>query len=491
MRVAFALLAFAIILMILPSCKNGEDGKNEAINENADVSKEAETEAPNYLDILPEMDFGGYAFKIFAQEPDMFPQFPGEEETGEPLNDALFRRNRALEDRLGITFENIPIADRGALRETLNRSVRSQDMAYDMIITSMADGLNTLAPSGALYDMNSLGYLSLAELWWCKSMYETMQVNGKIFYNTGPLTPIFYYTPIVCAYNKNKAADLDIGDVNQLVLNNEWTADKFVELIKNKNRDVDGDGMMTMEDFYGLATGDGNCGAALFTAFNQKITVRDDEKYFRLAFEDENTVNMVQKCAEILFEPSSTNNGAMDCYGSVAGFASEIPLFVDGHALFTIITMNNVINFYRAMDDDYGIVPLPKLDSAQAQYVSYGNPWGPAGIAVPNYCDNPERTGLIMETMAYSSYESIRPAMYDIIIQQKIARDESSQKMLDIVYSNFYFDLNVIHNFGDSSIFLRDCLSGFRTDFVSGYEKIKDKAEAAIDKLVEAYLSIE
>jgi hypothetical protein len=143
------------------------------------------------------------------------------------------------------------------------------------------------------------------------------------------------------------------------------------------------------------------------------------------------------------------------------------------------------------MEDDYGIVPLPKLDSAQPAYVSYGNPWGPAGIAVPNYCDNPERTGLIMETAAYLSYESIRPAMYDIIIQQKVARDEASQQMLDIIYSNFYFDLNVIHDFGGSSIFLRDCLSGFKDDFVSGYEKIKDKAESAINKLVEAYLAIE
>jgi len=72
-----------------------------------------------------------------------------------------------------------------------------------------------------------------------------------------------------------------------------------------------------------------------------------------------------------------------------------------------------------------------------------------------------------------------------------VARDDESKEMLDIIYSNFYFDLNVIHNFGGSSIFLRDCLSGFRDDFVSGYEKIRDKAESEISKLVEAYLSIE
>ena len=485
--VLFSVLICQLII-VMSSCKNNNDDKpddSNLNNTNASV-EETETDEPNYLDTLPIADFEEYTFKIFAQEFDGFPQFPEEEETGEPLNDALYRRNSILEERFNITIENIAIADRGALRDTLNRSVKAQDMAYDMIITSMADGLNTLAPSGALYDLNSLSHLNLTQLWWCKSMYETMQVNDKIFYNAGPLTPIFYYTPIVCAYNKNKAADLDIGDINQLVLNNEWTADKFVSLMKNQNRDLDGDGAMTINDFYGLAAGDGNCGAALFTSFDQKITVRDNSTYFRLTFEDEQTISMVEKCAQILFDPTSTNNGAKKYE-----FMDEIPLFVEGRSLFTIITMNNVINYYREMEDDYGIIPLPKLDSSQAEYVSYGNPWGPAGIAVPNYCDNPERTGLIMETMAYLSYEMVRPAMYDIIIQQKVARDESSQKMLDIIYSNFYFDLNVIHNFGGSSIFLRDCLSGFRTDFVSGYEKIKDKTESEINKLIEAYLSIE
>ena len=170
---------------------------------------------------------------------------------------------------------------------------------------------------------------------------------------------------------------------------------------------------------------------------------------------------------------------------------SELPLFIDGKALFLITTMNNIIERFRAMEDDYGIIPLPKLDSSQSEYISLGNPWGPNGIAVPSYCDNPERTGLIMETMAVLSYEMVGPAMYDIIIQQKIARDDSSQQMLDIIYSNFYFDLNVIHDFGGSSILVREAACGVREDFVSNYERIKERANNALTELVAAYLELE
>jgi len=480
-----------LILILLIACGNDDTGSrdNPATTDTNGILAESEPAEPeiDYLDILPVEDFGGYTFKIIAQHFEARPNFPAEEETGEPMNDSLLLRNRRLEARFNIEIENIAFADRGQVRDNVNRSVRAQDMAYDMVITSMADGINILAPSGALYNLNSLDYLKLEELWWSKTMFENMQVDGKIFYTTGPLSPFFYYTPVVFVYNKNKAADFDIGDMNRLVLNNEWTADKLVELKKDMNMDLDGDGILTDNDFFGLAHDNGVTGQALFTAFGQKMTVRDDASYFRLTFEDERSIDIIQRCAQILSDPASTFNGAVRNFVNT----SELPLFIDGKSLFLITTMNNIIERFRAMEEDYGIIPLPKLNASQPDFISLGNPWGPNGIAVPNYCDNAARTGLIMETMAYLSYEMVRPAMYDIIIQQKIARDEESQQMLDLIYANFYFDLNVIHDFGGSSIFMRESACGIHADFVSGYERIKGRAESALNDLVEAYMSID
>ncbi|MCL2099199.1 MAG: extracellular solute-binding protein [Oscillospiraceae bacterium] len=492
---SLAVILTALILICLPAVLTGcggsenpggltEPGEESGPNPYPETEPEPE---PDYLEMLPAEDFGGYTFKIIAQHFDARPNFPAEEETGEPMNDSLLLRNRRLEARLGINIENIAFEDRGQVRDNVNRSVRAQDAAYDMVITSMADGINTLAPSGALHNLNSLDHLRLEEVWWSKTMYENMQVDGKIFYTTGPLSPFFYYTPVVFVYNKNKAADFDIGDMNKLVLNNEWTADKLAELKKDKNTDLDGDGVFTANDFYGLAHDNGVTGQALFAAFGQKMTVRDDNSYFRLNFEDERAIDIIRQCAQLLSDPATSYNGNMRNFEMY----SELPLFIDGKALFLITTMNNIIERFRAMEEDYGIIPLPKLDSSQPDFISLGNPWGPNGIAVPNYCDNPGRTGLIMETMAYLSYEMVRPAMYDIIIQQKIARDEESQQMLDLIYANFYFDLNVIHDFGGSSIFMREAACGLHADFVSGYERIKDRAETALNNLIEAYQALE
>ena len=490
------LVVLFIIAIIFTACGSGEEAKTGGENnpgppqpgEETAGGPEDETPAiQKYIEELPVSDYGGYNFKIIAQHYEARPNFPGEEETGEPMNDSLLQRNRIIEERFNISIENIAHEDRGQVRTLVQRSVNAQDAAYDMIITSMADGINTLAPSGMLYNLNALDYIKLEEDWWCRSMFENMQVNGKIFYTTGPLSPFFYYTPVVFVYNKNKAADFDIGDMNRLVAENKWTADKLIELKKDMNRDIDGDGVYTNADFYGLAHDGGVTGQALFTSFGQKMTTRDSDSYFRLTFEDEKSIEMIQKCAGILSDPASTFNGAVKNFEMY----SELPLFIDGKSLFLITTMNNVIERFRAMEDDYGIIPLPKLDASQPDYIALGNPWGPNGIAIPAYCGDAGRTGLIIETMAAFSYEMVRPAMYDVIIQQKIARDESSQDMLDIIYSNFYFDLNVIHNFGDSSIVMRESACGVRQDFVSNYAKIKDRAETALKTLVDAYLELE
>ena len=473
--ISIILILNMTFLLVLAACKDNNDENPD--NSTANDTNIIEMETQSYLETLPTDDFAGYNFKIIAQHIWERPNFPAEEETGEPMNDSLYRRNRQLEDRLNIKIENIAFADRGAVSQNVNKSVKSDDLAYDMVITSMNDGINILAPGGSLYDLNSLNYMQLEKPWWSKSLYENMQVNGKIFYTTGSLSPCFYYAPVVCVYNKNKAADLDMGDINRLVLDNKWTADKFAELIKDQNKDLDGDGAIRRNDFFGYIQD--SCGILLFTGFGGKMTVKDDETIFRLNLEDEKVLTIINKCAQILSDKTSV-------YKSDSGADGHV--FVEGRALFSTVTIAWVVGYYRAMEDDYGVIPMPKLDSSQTEYISYGNTWLPNGIAVPVYCDNPERTGLIMETMAALSYDMVRPAIYDNIIQQKAARDEESQIMLDLIFSSVYFDLNVIHNFGGSYELVGNCSNGTKDDFVSGYAKIKDKAEADLNKLIDSYL---
>jgi len=473
-------IAVSMVFAILPSCTQNADGGESVGTSSAELPENAtEAATENYLDTLPDTDFGGYVFKIIGYQIDPIFSFPEEEENGEPVNDALLRRNRIIEQRHNIEIENIMTDDPAGKVRT---SVQADDPAYDMMIGSMIS-ISTLAPAGMMYDLNSIAYLRLDQNWWSKPVYETLQFNGKILYTTSPIAPFFYWAPVAAFYNKKLAQEFELEDLNQLVLNNNWTADKFFELTKNKSKDIDGDGAMTEDDFFGFACPlIGSLG--LFTSFGGMQTVNDENGYFKLNLENEKTVGIITKFAPIIGD-------SMNFTPKMKGYAlyDENTVFMADRALFITTAMGNAIISFRSMESDFGILPMPKLDSSQGEYRSYGNPWGAGGIAVPTYCNNPERTGLIMETMAALSYDMVRPAMYDNILWQKIARDENSQKMLDIIFDNIYFDLNSIHDFAGSSTLMLNCMAGVQDDFVSRYAKIKDRAEKQLQDLIGAYMA--
>ena len=236
---------------------------------------------------------------------------------------------------------------------------------------------------------------------------------------------------------------------------------------------------------------DGVTGQGAYIAFGGRQVDNDGAGNVRLNLEDEKTAVLIDKSAPIFGDTSLAFSAKTKGYARVADKPyPENTIFMDDRALFIITPMGNVAIDFRAMESDFGILPMPKFDSSQPDYYSYGNPHGPIGIAVPTYCDNPERSGLIMETMAAMSDLWVRPAMYDNILQQKIARDEDSQKMLDIIYNNTYFDLNTIHNFGGSSDLLQSNMAGMSENFASAYEKTKAKAEKALQTLIDAYAAL-
>ena len=100
-------------------------------------------------------------------------------------------------------------------------------------------------------------------------------------------------------------------------------------------------------------------------------------------------------------------------------------------------------------------------------------------------CSDPEGTGLIMETMARASYDILVPAIYEKTLHGKVARDDESSMMLDIIFENASFDFNTVFNFSDTSTLLRYSVTGDEENFVSKYTKKQSAAQKALDKVVE------
>lgn len=380
-----------------------------------------------------------------------------------------------MSERLNLKITSIGFDSRADVTSAVQKTINAGDEAYHLIINSLSDGIHTLTSSGMLYDLTEMPYLQLDAEYWNKSMSENLRIFGKQYFSTGPIAPLFYQTPIVMMFNKRLAQDYDIGDMYQLVLDGKWTIDRLYEMTHTLSADLNSDGKMDSSDFWGLVT-DGTFGNALYTGAGYN-TVEQVGDTYQLTLGSDRSVTLIEKCAGYFGDRKTVINdkNGSESYGR--------DIFEAGNALFMDSTILGVL-YRRGMKDDFGIIPCPKLDEAQETYYTACNTWLATGIAVPMLVSDPERTALIMETMAYISYKNIRPAVYEITLQGKVARDDASSIMLDYIFGNASFDFNTIFNFGDTSILLREAMLGEQENFVSKYEKKLKTAQKDIDKVL-------
>ena len=181
---AISLVLLLSMLLVSQSC-------GEAATDGGDttVSDETTSAAPetDYIETLGEEDFGGAEFVILAHEAEAFPNLGSGELTGDPVNDALYKREQDISELYNITIVHDGPSDRGVLKNNLQNSVLAGDEAYQLVMTSMADGINTLMPNGILYDLNSLPSLDLSREWWNQNLRRNLNFSGKVYTATGPI----------------------------------------------------------------------------------------------------------------------------------------------------------------------------------------------------------------------------------------------------------------------------------------------------------------
>jgi len=482
------LLTLTILLMTIISCGETEPGNDEtgAAKTDTQSAGETQTEAEtDYLESLPKDKFDGTNFRIIVQSYSRHPNF-AEELTGETVNDTLYERDQNITDMYDIEISYITYQEnRGDLYKAVQTSVSADSDDYDLVITSMADGINVLAPGGYLYNLKDVEYIDLFADWWSQSMYNNTQISGNLYTTSGALSLDYYYSPCILAFNQRLVENYGIEDLYTLVINGGWTIDKFSETLKGTEADLNGDGKMAAyEDQFALSL-DELMGQAFYIASGGTQLEFDSGGIPQLSMDSEKNIDIMHKLISVIVDPNSV------LPTEPLGVENKTKAFKDGMSVFMGYNMSGLIADLRDMEDDYGIIPLPKYTETQEKYLTYGSAWGPCGIAVPVTNSKIEMTGLIMETMAYISYTTVEPEMYNVTLKEKISRDQNSKVMLDIIYEDIIFDLNGIYNFGNTGNLLRSYIVYNKNEFVSKYESTKTTAQTALDTLINTFDKID
>lgn len=174
----------------------------------------------------------------------------------EPVNDAVYERNRSVEERLGVRITNVEIdtSDYDEVAGKVKLSVQSGTHEYD-VMASPVNGAVPIMIDGVLRDLNRLEHLDLDKPWWAQGFNETASYNGTQFTATGSMLLSMYRFSFVTLFNQRLFTDANQPFLYEYVENGTWTLDKQISLVPLFHKD-NGNGQQDTEgDVYGFLTG--------------------------------------------------------------------------------------------------------------------------------------------------------------------------------------------------------------------------------------------
>lgn len=471
----FALLAVGTSFL-LGSC----GGETDAVTESDTVTDALtaavmETAAEPERDRLAELgsrDLGGMVYTALDCNSAAYSNIPGEVQTGEIVNDTLWERDAVIEELYNVQI-NYELENSGSTSK-FRSAVLAGEKPCDLIFTVGAK-LSTLALEGVLANMLDIEHLSLDQKWWSSLMYDNLRLKNAMYFTTGDICPSMYRIAACTYVNTKLADDYDITcDFVQEVRDGTWTWDLVGELSKGINQDLNQDGQWAyIDDLFGNI---GCFATYLMPACNvEYCTITEDGTNLALTAVTDQTVTIVEKLRTI-FEPTNPKSEGNDFVSSA---------FKEDRALFLTGTTGNAFSLLRDMESDYTILPVAKFDKTQKGYRTAVNIWSTAYVGVPMTAMD-EKSGFVTEALAAWSYTNMRPITLNLTYKDKLARDEQSLEMLDIVYDNLYLSFAEVYDFGGIPSIFYDVLA-VGGELVSQVEKVASKAEKEMKDFVDTW----
>ena len=486
------LLLGAFICLFLLACSQAatEDKDSAGLESETTAESENTTDRSFVSDNLPaDLDFGGETFRIWGREVDnVFYDTEwefAEEINGEVFNDAMYNRELAVAGRLNINIEKTLTT---TSFQNAYKAVKAGDDAFDLLFANAYD-VAAHGLEGIYVNLAQFPYIDYDMPWWPDTIMKDVTINNKTYFVTGDITPSVLGFMNCIFFNKNIAADYDISGLYELVFSGKWTFDEYAKVAKGLYKDINGDGIVDEEDQFGLTMSDYY--DVYFSAFEIPITITEPDGSLSLALGEK-----FYTAYERLRDLSMSEDGlpqSISNKGESVNYGNDVIFFTQGKILF-FGGLVRFSNYFRSMDNDYGILTVPKWDENQTGYhtTSHAN-YSLVSVPVSVPETRHDIVGAVMEALASEGYRTTTPAYFDSTLKNKFSRDEESLKVLDILKTGLEFQPVMIYykNMGDIlHLFRYACYPQAQYDnMVSFYEKNSPTFQKAIDKFNEYYLA--
>ena len=487
------LLCAIMVLGTLAACQTTDSTDNTSKAETSNGDGRYVADLPEFTWDTSEERYKYFDVLVVSQEGDStyFSEDIGYDlytTTDEVLNAAVMDRNNMVFDMTGVTIKAHPVK---SVLTALSDELTTGGKTYDMAMPFMPQAA-TLAQEGKLHALNSErfeGLIDLSQPWWDANATNGLSVDGVVYFTTGDITIMQKVVSTAVTFNKEMYDSLFPGEKSlyEMVDDGEWTLDKMVALSKEATVQ-DGDGDWDLDDQWGCSASYGDANM-FYLASGNTICAKDSDDFPIFSMDNTASVNAAVKVLEALqLDDWAIHAQEMKEMGATNIWVSSLDVFGEGRALFRT-TAFSAIKKLRAYEDgvEFGIIPMPKLNEDQDKYYTPCSAHMAYGIVIPTSVADPEFSAYMTELICCEAKNYVTDAYYEVTLKKRDAKDDETERMLDLIFSNVIYDTGYIYGFDGASSILTNLMTNNSADVMSSIEAVKDSIEAAIEDTIENF----
>lgn len=413
-------------------------------------------------------------------------------DTTDTVDAALLKRNRNVEEVLGVTVRTEKVADSIAdFESAVASSVLNNSGKWDIFAGCQYYSMG-MAAKGLLYNLADLEAvapqalnLDLDASYWATEYNDAMSYKGACYWITGDIALSYLEGMYGTFVNEDiylQKLAATYGSIYDIVKQGKWTLDMMSQMALLCCED-DGDSIRNEADTFGFGYELNEMIDALAIGSNVQLSMRDpDTGAVMLALDNARTYQFAEKLYYTVTggaEAYSYNYGNADSHHVMSAFA-------EGKVAFTVNPLKQAqVDLHNF--DGYYIVPLPKLDETQTNYATAVSA-DVTVFGIPTDCTKLPQTVATLDRLALYGEAYVKPAYYDALLKGSYTNDPEVAEMINLIHDSTTTDFAAAWGYS-----LGDPVQAFRKEpYIDSLDRLKLMAwEQSLDELCKALDSIE
>ena len=433
------LLALLMLLPLVVACKKKEPDAAVGDSGSGDSVSETETGKYDVYDDLGEFDMGGRTVNIGqSYEEDYSDEVDPDRLTGDVINDAVYKRNGAVEKRLNIQIKKLVAEGDGyKVVNNMETAMTSGQKAYDLILNSSYMTCSRVT-RGLFNDLKKVDNLNLSKVYWSQLLNETYTIGGAQYVATGAVSTSFYKFMFVNLLNERVLSETtgEVPDIIGIVKEGKWTMEYQTELIKNYYTDLGNPGKGE-DDKLGFVGNTGIMFDAYLSSGDVRVLKKGSDGFYTYDFDYTRATAVMDDLVKLITSPAAF------CYQDTNSMEDDmIKTFVKGN---TLIGAARLIQLegqqMKQMKDKYTILPVAKWDESQPEYYSLiSDRFTAMAMSSMVTGDDVALMGAVMEALASESYRTVTPVYFETVLRSRLASNPENWEILERITQNVKMD---------------------------------------------------